>query len=166
MRRVLFYVALLMSLYFTLNLCVCTTEFRGYTADGKKLINYEFASSHVEWQKEFELEVVWHEVETVENEECNADGWCCSSGYEDEGYDCGYAWDCNGYRDTAIYDYKTIKYHEVLKLVGGREINGVPYYKKVSKTIKQTPCIQIKTKAGDRVERVVGTEIKIGEKKK
>lgn len=142
MYKICTVILMIMSMFFTLNLTMCTVEFRGYTNDGQKLVHYEFARSHVEWgPKDVFVRTNKKEIVTEKNVECDADGWCCHDGTK-SGYDCGYAWDCNGHQAFVTYEWREDVYRKEMKLVGGRTIKGEEYYKETESIIDQAECIQ------------------------
>jgi hypothetical protein len=142
MRNVTLLIMFMSSMYFTLSLCMCTVEFTGYTADGKKIINYEFASSHVEWgPTEIQIKSLKREVTTEKNVECDAYGWCGNDGTS-SGWDAGYAHDCNGHRAFVTYEWREDLYRQELKLLGGRVIKGVEYVKENETIVAQAECIR------------------------
>lgn len=137
MKKKNFYIVVIIAIYFVLNLCSCTTQFTGYTKDGKILVNYEFDNSRIEWgPKEVFIKNLKTE-ETIEyNVECETSGYCC-------GYDgCGMSYDCDGHQKFVVYEYREDVYRKELKLKGGRIIYGPEYIKESEKIIKQSECIQ------------------------
>lgn len=141
MKKAFICYIILSSIYFTASLC-CSVEFRGYTADGKKVINYEFASSHIEWgPAEIMVRNLKIERTTENNVECDAYGWCCNDGTS-SGYDCGYAYDCNGHRKYVTYQYREDVYRNDYKLKGGRVIRGEEYIKENETILSQAECLR------------------------
>jgi hypothetical protein len=139
MKKLHFFTIIIISFCFISNLCSCSTEFKGYTKDGKKLINYKFSSKYIEWgPKEVFVRTITTERTIEYNVECETYGYCC-------GYDgCGYAYDCDGRQKFVTYEYKENVYRKELKLKGGRIIYGPEYTKESEKIIDQAKCIQNK----------------------
>jgi hypothetical protein len=120
------------SLFFTVNLIYCTTEFQAGNG-----IHYKFKDNHIEWIKKIHIKNLKTEITTEKNVECETSGHCCGYG------GCGYSHDCDGIRKFVTYKYTENLVRKDLKLKGGRTIKGKEYIEETEVIVDQARCVQI-----------------------